>query len=308
MSRPKRINLPDCVYHIVCRGNRNEVVFGDNKDKEKFLEYLAQYIKPFEMRIHAYCLMDTHLHILLESRKPNLSEFMRRLLTAYTVWFNVRHQTHGHLFAGRFKSLVVERGDYLVSVSRYIHRNPVEAGVAKNAEDYPWSSMRIYAGKAPSKLIHTKEILHWFGNRRKKYIKFVREGLDSEIKSLILSQRFMGSEDFARRMNIRLKRKNQPGSMTKSERRAWQEEKVWREGLKTAEERMKKIRSRLKCTRDRFMKQRRKNKKFHQEMIQFIVDIRKETEWTFRHIGRYLKLSARHVQKLYLDAIKKGVK
>jgi REP element-mobilizing transposase RayT len=105
--------------------------------------------------------MDTHLHLLLESRKSNLSEFMRRLLTAYTVWFNKRHQIHGHLFAGRFKSLVVERGEYLVSVSRYIHRNPVEAGLVDNAEDYPWSSMRIYAGKASSKIIYAKEILYW---------------------------------------------------------------------------------------------------------------------------------------------------
>ena len=210
MSRPKRINLPGCVYHIMCHGNRNDVIFVNNTDKEKFLEYLAEYAPPFEMRIHAYCLMDMHLHLLLESRKPNLSEYMRRLLTAYTVWFNRRHQTRGHLFAGRFKSLVVERGEYLVNVSRYIHRNPVEAGVVDDAVDYPWSSMRIYGEKAPSKLVYTKEILRWFGNRRQKYIRFVREGLDRELKSLILSQRYMGSEDFAKRMNIRLKRENQP--------------------------------------------------------------------------------------------------
>jgi len=304
MTRPKRINLPGCVYHIICRGNRNDVVFGDDKDKEKFLEYLTQYIEPFEMRVHAYCLMDTHLHLMIESRKSNLSEFMRRLLTAYTVWFNRRHRTHGHVFAGRFKSLVVERGEYLVSVSRYIHRNPLEAGLVDNAEDYPWSSMRIYEGKASSKLIYTKEILYWFGNRRQKYIKFVNEGLDSELQSLILSQRFMGSEDFAKRMNIRLKRENQPGAMTKAERRAWQEEKIWKEGCEKAEERMKEICSRLKCTKDRFMKERRKNKIFHQEMIHFIVDMRKGTDWTFRHIGRYLELSGRHVQNLYHEVIK----
>ena len=245
--------------------------------------------------------MNTHLHLLIESRKSNLSEFMRRLLTAYTVWFNRRHQTRGHLFAGRFKSLVVERGDYLVSVSRYIHRNPLEAGIVDDAGDYPWSSMRIYEGKALSKLIYTKEILNWFGNRRTKYIKFVQEGMDIEIKSLILSQRFMGSEDFARRMNIRLKRENQPLVMTKEQRRAWEEEKIWKEGFDLAEERMTEICSRLNCAKDRFMKERRRNKTFHQAMIQFILHMRRRTEWKFRHIGRYLELSARHVQNLYHD-------
>ena len=164
MTRPKRINLPGCVYHVICRADQDDVVFTGDQDKERFLEYLGDYAQQFSIRIHAYCLMDTHLHLLIETRKPNLSEFMRRLLTAYTVWFNRRHQTRGHLFAGRFKSIVVERGDYLVAVSRYIHLNPVEASLVKNAEDYPWSSMKFYSGKARSGLIHTKEILYWFGN------------------------------------------------------------------------------------------------------------------------------------------------
>jgi putative transposase len=308
MSRPKRINLPGCVYHIMCRGNRSETVFADDKDKDKFLEYLIQYIEPFEMRIHAYCLMDTHLHLMIESRKPNLSEFMRRLLTAYTVWFNRRHRTCGHLFAGRFKSLVVERGEYLVSVSRYIHRNPVEAGMVDEAEDYPWSSMRIYAGKVQPGFVYTREILHWFGNKRRKYIKFVRDGLDSEIKSLILSQRFMGSEEFAKRMNIRLERENQPKAMTAQERRAWREEKVWEEGRRKADQKMKDICFRMGISTKHFMRERLRKTIYREAMIQFILDMRKETEWTFRHIGRYLNLSMRHVQKLYHEEIKKQVR
>ena len=143
--------------------------------------------------------MDTHPHLLMETLKPNLSEFMRRLLIAYTVWFHKKHQTHGHLFAGRFKSLVVDKGEYLIEVSRYIHRNPVEADLVKKAEDFAWSSMRVYAGKVQPGFVHTREILHWFKNSREKYVKFVREGLDSEIQSLILAQRFVGSEDFAKR-------------------------------------------------------------------------------------------------------------
>jgi REP element-mobilizing transposase RayT len=81
----------------------------EDNDKERSLEYLGEYAEQFAMSIHAYCLMDTHLHLLIETQKANLSEFMRRLLTAYTVWFHRKHHTHGHLFAGRFKSLVVDQ-------------------------------------------------------------------------------------------------------------------------------------------------------------------------------------------------------
>jgi len=287
------------MYHIICRANHNDAVFLENRDKERFLEYLTDYADQFDMRIHAYCLMNTHLHLLIESRKMNLSEFLRRLLTAYTVWFNKKHQMHGHLFAGRFKSLVVERGEYLVAVSRYIHRNPVEASLVKNAEDYPWSSMRIYAGREASGFIYTREILYWFGNRKIKYIQFVREGLDTEIKSLMLAQRYMGSEAFAKRMNIRLKREDQPRAMTKAERETWREEERWNEGKKIADQFMNDICSQLGCSKDEFIKMQRKTGEYKKAMIQLIYHLRKESEWTFRHIGKYLQCSTEHVQRLY---------
>jgi len=302
MSRPKRINLLGCVYHIICRANRNDVVFEDQRDKEKFLEYFSEYAEQFDVRIHVYCLMNTHLHLLIETRKSNLSEFMRRLLTAYTVWFHRRHQTHGHLFAGRFKSLVVERGDYLIAVSRYIHQNPVDASLVKNAEDCPWSSMRIYAGKERPHFVYTREILSWFGNRRQKYIQFVREGLDEEIKTLIRFQSYVGSEAFVKRMNIRLKRENQPRAMTKDGRRAWREEESWKEGYQIAEGLIKDICSNLKCSRDEFMRMRWKTGAYRKAMIQLIMNLRTESEWTFRHIGQYLHCSTKYIQRLCYEA------
>ena len=308
MTRPKRINLAGCVYHVICRADQDDVVFTNNKDKERFLEYLGDYAKQFSMRIHAWCLMDTHLHLLIETKKPNLSEFMRRLLTAYTVWFHKKHQTRGHLFSGRFKSLVVEKGEYLVEVSRYIHRNPVEAGLVKKAEDYPWSSMRGYAGKTQPGFIHTKETLYWFGNRRKKYIKFVNEGLDSELKSFILAQRFMGSEEFARRMNIRLKRKKEPRAMSKSERKAWRNEERWREGKIIADQYLKGICKGLNCSPKSFLKMRRKTGVYKKAMIQLVVHLRKESEWTFQHIGQYLRYSAEYVARLYYDVKRYKIK
>ena len=299
MTRPKRINLAGCVFHVICRADQDDVVFTEDKDKERFLEYLGEYAEQFDMRIHAYCLMDTHLHLLIETQKPNLSEFMRRLLTAYTVWFHKKHHTHGHLFAGRFKSLVVDKEEYLVEVSRYIHRNPVEADLVKKAEDFAWSSMRIYAGRMQSGLVHTREILHWFKNSREKYVRFVREGLESEIQSLILAQRFVGNEDFAKRVNIRLKREKKPLAMTKLERKAWRDEESWREGKVIADRYLKEICSKLGCGEEEFLRMRRKTVVYKKAVIQLIVYLRKESEWTFRQIGRYLRYEVKHVQKVF---------
>jgi len=167
--------------------------------------------------------------------------------------------------------------------------------------------MRIYAGKETPGFVYTKEILSWFGNRRQKYIKFIREGLDDEIKSVILSQRYLGSEAFAKRMNIRLKRENQPQAMTKPERRAWREEESWKEGYKIAETYMKGICSQLSCSREEFITMRRKTGVYKKAMIQFIIHLRKESEWKFRHIGQYLHCSSKYVQRLYYDAKKEGI-
>ena len=299
MSRPKRINLPGCVYHVICRSNRHDVLFQDDDDRERFLKYLTDYLEQFEMRIHAYCLMDTHFHLLIESRKSNLSEYMRRVLTAYAVWFNKRHHTRGHIFAGRFKSIVVERGDYLVAVSRYIHRNPVEASIVKIAEDYAWSSMRIYTGKSEPGFVYSREILAWFGNRKGKYGKFVREGLDEELKTIVLSQRYLGSEAFAKRMNIRLKRENQPSAMAESERGIWREEERWKEGKKIADRHLKEACSKLGCKPMSFIRIRRKTGIYKEAMVEIINHLRKESEWTFRHIARYFQCSTKYAQRLY---------
>jgi hypothetical protein len=245
--------------------------------------------------------MDTHLHLLIETQKPNLSEFMRRLLIAYTVWFHKKHQTHGYLFGGRFKSLVVDKEEFLIEVSRYIHRNPVEADMVKKAEDFEWSSMRIYSGGIQSGLVHTKEILHWFGNSRDKYVKFVREGLDSEMQTLILAQRFVGSEDFAKRVNIRLKREKQPRALSKSERKAWRDEERWREGKSIADRYLKEICLELNCSTGQFMKMRRKTGVYRKEMIKLIVKLREETEWTFRDIGKYFRYKSDYMATLYYD-------
>jgi putative transposase len=230
MSRPKRINLPFCLYHVISRTNSGDTAFLDKKDIGKFLSYLAKYSTLFSFRIHAWCMMDTHFHLLLESgEKDDLSELMRRLLTAYTVYFNRRHGRHGHLFQGRFKSFVVDKRNYLLSLSRYIHLNPLETKSRIEPESYFGSSLQYYIKGNEPAFLYTKKILSFFDGNRKKYLKFVREGLNEEIKPLVIRQAYIGSRDFVKRVAKRKQALERKGS------RAWKQEKKSGEKQDTAE-------------------------------------------------------------------------
>lgn len=211
MSRPLRIDLPFSLYHVISRSNSGERVFIDDRDHDKFLSYLAEYASLFSFKIHAFCLMSTHFHLLIESAEhPSLSELMRRLLTAYTVYFNRRNKRHGHLFQGRFKSYCVDKADYLLQVSRYIHLNPSDAPSPQDPETYDGSSLRYYIrGGAPEWLCES-EILGWFNQDRKKYARFVREGLTEENVLPIHQQKLIGGEPFAIRIRQRLQKDGAP--------------------------------------------------------------------------------------------------
>jgi len=205
MSRPKRIDLPFSLYHVFSRSNSYEIVFQDHKDQEKFLEYLEQYVELFSYRLHAWCLLPTHFHILLESTdRSALSELMRRLLTAYTIYYNRRHGRHGHLFQGRFKSFLVDKKNYLLTVSRYIHLNPARLKNPAPPETYKGSSLYYYIQGGEPEFLYTKEILSYFKGQRKKYAAFVREGMQKDIKLEILYQCYLGDDEFAHRMRKRL--------------------------------------------------------------------------------------------------------
>jgi REP-associated tyrosine transposase len=205
MSRPKRINLPYCLYHVLSRTNSGDLAFYDDKDINKFLGYLAKYADLFSFRIHAWCFMSNHIHLLIESHeRPALSELMRRLLTAYTVYFNRRHFRHGHLFQGRFKSFVVDKSGYLLALSRYIHLNPAKMKSPVDPVEFYGSSMKYYAKGGEPPFLSTKEILSWFKGDRKKYINFVNEGLNENTTPETLNQRYIGNEAFAKRMTLRM--------------------------------------------------------------------------------------------------------
>ena len=206
MPRHKRINLPHCLYHVCSRTNEGELAFKEDADYEKYLFYLNKYIKLYSLRVHAFCLMPTHFHLLLECREDAaISAFMQRLMTAHTVYFNKRYNRYGHLFQGRFKSLMVDKGNYFIDLGRYIHRNPECAGIIRKPEEYKWSSLRHYLrGEAPD-FLSMEETLSWFGGDKNAYMDFVQSGFDADgMKRLVWGQRFVGGDLFVNRMKQRL--------------------------------------------------------------------------------------------------------
>lgn len=188
MARPLRIAYPGAYYHVTSRGNEQKDVFKSRKDREKFLDYLMSATERYGAVIHVYCLMSNHYHLLLETPAGNLSQIMRHINGAYTTYFNVKRKRAGHLFQGRFKAILVEADEYAVELSRYIHLNPVRAGMAVEPREYLWSSFQSYIGecKTPDWL-RTDFVLGFFGKSRtdagKKYKTFVEELLGKEYDS-----------------------------------------------------------------------------------------------------------------------------
>jgi REP element-mobilizing transposase RayT len=150
MARPLRIEFPGAFYHVTSRGDEKRDIYKSSRDRERFLEYLASAMERYGAVIHAYCLMTSHYHLLLETPLGNLSQIMQHINGAYTTYFNVKRKRAGHLFQGRFKGILVEADQYALEVSRYIHLNPVRAGMVKDPGNYAWSSYLAYIGKSPA--------------------------------------------------------------------------------------------------------------------------------------------------------------
>ncbi|MBN1332726.1 MAG: transposase, partial [Synergistales bacterium] len=182
MSRPLRIEYEEALYHITSRGNARQDIFIDDGDRRYFLDILSKTISITGWFCHAYCLMSNHYHLLIETPEANLSRGMRHLNGVYTQTFNVKHGRVGHLFQGRFKSILVEKDLYLMELCRYIVLNPVRAGMVEHPEQWKWSSYRATAGleKMPEWL-HTDWILGCFDKHQERaknaYSQFVLDGL-----------------------------------------------------------------------------------------------------------------------------------
>jgi len=169
MARPLRVEYPGAYYHVINRGNAGENIFIDERDREKFLEYLAKGTERFITKIHTYCLMSNHYHLLIETPQANLSVATQWLNVSYSVYFNKRHRRKGHLFQGRFKAILLDANEYLILLSRYIHLNPVRAKIVTHPLEYSWSSYPVFAGKRQKPdWLTTETVLSYFGKEKKE--------------------------------------------------------------------------------------------------------------------------------------------
>src|SRR3990172_5072357 len=210
MSRPIRIEFPDALYHVTARGDRREDIFDDDQDRRTFLSTVEQVITRFNWICHAWCLMDNHYHLLIQTPDGNLSKGMRQLNGVYTQANNRRHQRVGHLFQGRFKAILVASDAYLLELARYVVLNPVRAGRVKKPADWTWSSYRASVGLEPSPLwLAADGLLAQFAKRRslaqQRYAQFVAEGIKAASPwSSLKGQVFLGDEQFVQRMQAHL--------------------------------------------------------------------------------------------------------
>jgi REP element-mobilizing transposase RayT len=159
MARQWRIQYPGAIYHVMSRGNGGQRIFISDQDRSIFLSLLELLAERYNIEIHAYVLMNNHYHLLIKTIDANLSRAMQWFGTTYTRWFNMVNIQSGHLFQGRYKSIIVQNDAYLLRLSCYIHRNPVRAGIIGRLADYPWSSYMYYAyKKIPPPWLHTESI------------------------------------------------------------------------------------------------------------------------------------------------------
>jgi len=146
MARPLRIEFPGALYHVTSRGDNKGRIFFNDQDRKKFLSIYSEICTRLQWSTYAWCLMGNHFHLVVETPEPNLSEGMRVLNGTYTQYVNRAHGRTGHLFQGRFHSILVDRNPYLLEVIRYVVLNPVRAGLAVSPQDWPWSSYRATVG------------------------------------------------------------------------------------------------------------------------------------------------------------------
>lgn len=187
MSRPLRIEYPGAWYHVMNRGRRSEEIYTDAKDRESFIKVMQEAADQWNLRVSVYCLMSNHYHLLIQTPDGNLSRGMRHINGVYTQRFNRRHKKEGQLFRGRYKAVLVEANSHLLEVMRYIHRNPLRAGLVKTLMDYRWSSHEGYLSKAKKwSWLQKEDLLSMLEISRTKqrtaYVDFVSKGESEEIE------------------------------------------------------------------------------------------------------------------------------
>ena len=207
MARPLRIEYPGAFYHVMNRGQSRRNIFMEDKGRHSFLDLLADIARLWQVEIYAYCLMDNHYHLLLSTPTGGLSRAMRHLDGIYTQKFNRVHHRDGPLFRGRYKAILIDAEEYFLSVVRYIHQNPLGAGVVSDIDRYRWSSHWGYLNKKQCPdWLDTRSVMSRFGGL-KEYRRFMHEEIEEEIEEFYRGpyrKPVLGSKEFIGRVKERL--------------------------------------------------------------------------------------------------------
>lgn len=181
MARKPRIHYAGAVYHVLIRGNANQKIFFETSDYLRFLRFIGEGIQKYRHQVHAYCLMPDHIHMAVQVGDIPLSRIMQNLSFRYTQWMNRRQDRVGHLFQGRYKAVLVDANSYLLELVRYIHLNPVRAGMVKSPEAYPWSSHLSYLGEKKLPWLRMDWVLSRFSSSSGQTGNEYREFVHSEL-------------------------------------------------------------------------------------------------------------------------------
>ncbi|MFH1714842.1 MAG: transposase [Elusimicrobiota bacterium] len=208
MTRPLRIEYNGAYYHIIVRGHRKESIFYTDIDRITFLKNLQETKDKYSLEIYAFVLMDNHYHLLLETKKGELSKAMHNLNTSYANWFKKKNNLVGSIFQGRYKGILIEDEKYMLAVSAYIHLNPIRAGIINYGNMYKWSSYMNYCNKGNKneRLVNTDLILSCFKNK-KSYKEFIndlyKKGIGKD--DIYGKNAIVGNEEFRDNLKERIK-------------------------------------------------------------------------------------------------------
>ncbi len=226
MARPLRIEFPGAIYHVTSRGNGRQAIFVDDQDRRAFLSVLERVVRRFDVIVYAWCLMDNHYHLLLETPRANLSKALRQLNGVYTQAFNRRHDKVGHVLQGRFKAILVDRDSYLLELCRYVVLNPVRAKMVRKPESYRWSSYRASAGiDAAPAYLRLEWLLSQFAKQpavaQRRYQAFVAAGVrQASPWDRLQGQVLLGDERFVEHLRPALQEKSAAPEIPRKQRHA----------------------------------------------------------------------------------------
>ena len=210
MARPLRIEFAGALYHVTARGNARADIYSDDSDRQQFLSLLNNTVNRYDWYCHAYCLMDNHYHLLIETLSPSLSRGMKFLNGTYTQYYNRQHRRVGHVFQGRFKAILIQKEAYLLELARYIALNPVRARLVRSAREWRWSSYRATAGhEENAPCLTTDGVLGGFAKTKKvaqqRYRDFVQQGKGQPSPwQQLKNQIYLGDDDFVNDMQGKL--------------------------------------------------------------------------------------------------------